>query len=106
MTSGARAKRPRSSLDPRGVRLRVAAGESFGDDVAGAPAALALEDDKTPGRQLAVIGHAGGERENRLQFLRVGAGAMHQQRRGGTAAAEQFYGVIHVFIRDFQRGKP
>ena len=52
-------------------------------------ARLALDDDEAPWREAAVVGNARGERQQRLEFLRVGPGSRREMRRDRAAGAKQ-----------------
>ena len=64
-------------------------------DTACPVARFPLEHDEAPGRELAVIGHARGDGQDRLQFLSRRTGARHDRGRRGAAALEQRYRVVH-----------
>src|SRR5215831_902425 len=75
--------------------LRVLPGKHSGDDFASALPRVALEDDKAPGRKLAMIGHPRTDGEDRVEFGGRGARTGHLARLHRTAGLQEFYSVGH-----------
>src|SRR5690606_24632919 len=71
------------------VRLRIIGGEGGGDDLRGLLAGLAREDAETPRGELAVIGHASSDGQERPQLLLARRRALHLAGRHGSARAEE-----------------
>ena len=65
----------------------------LGQDVAGAAAALALDDQEAPGKQLAVVRRPRARLQNVGQLLFGGAGLRHRLGRAGAAAEQQIQRV-------------
>jgi hypothetical protein len=70
----------------------------LGQDIAGPDARLAFEDDEAPGKQLAVIGHAGGAFQDVGKLVRRGAGARHCLGRAGAAAEQQVQRAVRGLV--------
>jgi hypothetical protein len=67
-------------LDLIRCRLRIFLREQSCENIPGAGAGVTLEHDEAPGRELAVIGHAGADGENGVELGRRRAGAGHLHR--------------------------
>ena len=98
MTSGARASRVALGLDLLGLGVRVLGAKRRDDRLAGGEPGLALEDDEAPRHELAVIGHAGSDRQQGLDLGGGGTGAGKLDRLDRAAGLEQFEGVGHAVI--------
>ncbi len=70
-----RARQPLAfEVDLVGRRVGVPLAKNRGDFFAGGKALLALEHDETPGRELAVVGHARSDGQQGVELGRRGAG--------------------------------
>src|SRR6266542_2717293 len=97
MTSGAR--EPVSfGFDVLRLGIRILGRKRRDDRLAGREAGLALENDETPGHELAVIGHAGSNRQQGLDLGRGGTGAGQFDRLDRAAGLEQLERVGHPGI--------
>ena len=97
ITSGARASRLALGFGLLGLGVGIFGAERRGDRVAGGEPRVALEDDEAPGRELAVVGHARGDGQQRFDLRRRRTGAGQLDRLDGAAGFEQFQGVGHDF---------
>ena len=79
--------------------LRIAGAKARGDQIGRLLLAGAGEQDEAPGRELAVIRHAGGDRQQILQRFALGAGRGQELRRHRAARLEQGQRVGHGDIR-------
>src|SRR3990170_5215223 len=93
-----RAQEPlRLVLEPEGTRVLLLPAADFGEDLAECGPRLALEQEKAPGHELLVVGHARGCPQDQLNFCR--ARTRLSQTVGGDRASgkQEVYGwVRHV----------
>ena len=71
------------------------AGVDFGDDRARPPARLALKNDETPGRELAMVGNAGADLQQRLNLAGIGTRAAQRRGRRRAPGFQQFDRGVH-----------
>jgi len=95
ITSGASVSRRFSISISAAAAFGFLCANTFCDHLTGTRSRLALEHDKTPGSQLAVIGHPRADGQDGFEFGRRGAGPAHVARFDRAAVLQEVDGVGH-----------